>query len=112
MSGSESGNLFAGLPAKLDEELFTEILKGRSFKLERIVSTGQTTPDGEWYDQDRAEWVVLLKGAATLRFEDEPAPRTLGEGDYLMIPPHARHRVEATDPDRPTVWLALHVHED
>lgn len=77
-------------------------------RLERIVSRGQATPDGEWYDQDANEWVVLLRGAAALRFEDEPEPRVLGPGDWLDIPAHRRHRVEWTAPDEPTIWLALH----
>ena len=112
MSGIESGNLYGNLPTKLDEEQFTELLSHGPVKLERIVSTGQTTPEGEWYDQDQTEWVIVLKGAATLRFENEPTARSLSEGDYLLIPPHARHRVDATDPDQPTVWLALHVFGD
>lgn len=108
MSRIDSGNLYDGLPTTLDAELFTKLLTGRSFKLERIVSTGHATPDGEWYDQDQAEWVAVLKGSASLRFENDPKLRTLREGDYLLIPPHARHRVEATDPYRPTVWLTVH----
>ena len=108
LSRFESGNLYDSLPAALDAELFTQLLSGGSFKLERIVSTGHVTPDGEWYDQDQAEWVVVLKGSASLRFKSESTPRTLREGDYLLIPPHLRHRVEATDPDQPTVWLAIH----
>ena len=108
MSRIETGNLYNGLPGMLDAERFTQLLDGGSFKLERIVSTGHATPEGKWHDQDQAEWVVVLNGSALLRFESEPTPRTLRQGDYLLIPPHARHRVEATDPDQPTVWLAVH----
>jgi cupin 2 domain-containing protein len=28
-------------------------------------------------------------------------------GDSLLIPPHRRHQLLATDPDPGTVWLAL-----
>lgn len=112
MSRIEAGGLYNDLPTTLDAELFTQLLSGGSFRLERIISTGHRTPDGEWYDQDQAEWVVVLKGNAVLRFESEPAPRTLREGDYLLIPPHVRHRVDATDPDQPTVWLAIHFRDD
>ncbi len=101
-------NLFAGLPPEIPEEIFEVILATRNLRLERIVSAGQATPPGEWYDQDNHEWVMLLSGGAGLRFEDEPEPRVLRPGDYLLIPAHRRHRVEWTDPDRPTVWLALH----
>jgi cupin 2 domain-containing protein len=103
-------NLFDFLPAEMPAELFQVLLETKNFRVERIVSTGQATPPGEWYDQDAHEWVVLLRGAARLRFEDEPEPRRLCPGDYLLIPAHRRHRVEWTDPTQATVWLALHYH--
>jgi cupin 2 domain-containing protein len=102
------GNLFAALPGALAEELVTVLAEGPAVRVERIVSTGQVTPPGEWYDSEREEWVALLAGAARLRFEAEPAAQTLAPGDWLRIPAHARHRVEWTDPARPTVWLAVY----
>jgi len=104
------GNLFAydGSTESSTEELIEELLDGGPFELERIVSTGQTTPVGQWYDQERDEWVVLLSGAARLVFEDEAEPIEMRPGDYVNIEAHRRHRVEWTDPTRPTVWLALH----
>jgi cupin 2 domain-containing protein len=101
-------NLFEPIPPHLTEEIFQVLLETDSFRLERIVSTGQATPPGEWYDQDTDEWVVLLTGGAGLRFEAEREPRVLRPGDHLLIPAHCRHRVEWTDPSRPSVWLALH----
>jgi cupin 2 domain-containing protein len=101
-------NLFDPLPPEIPEEISQVLLKTPDFRLERIVSAGQATPPGEWYDQEAPEWVVLLSGGAGLRFEDEPAPRRLRPGDYVLIPAHRRHRVEWTDPEAPTVWLALH----
>ena len=44
--------LLADLPAALDEELSETLLAGRGVRLERIVSFGQASPDGFWYDQD------------------------------------------------------------
>ena len=101
-------NLFAAIPPEIPEEIFEILLETGHFRLERIVSGGQATPPGEWYDQDSHEWVALLSGSAGLRFEDEPEPRVLRPGDYLLIPARRRHRVEWTDPEAPTVWLALH----
>jgi cupin 2 domain-containing protein len=101
-------NVFARPAVAQAGEVFEELLRGGSFRLERIVSTGQSTPPDEWYDQAEAEWVVLLSGIARLRFEDEPADRELQPGDYLLIAPHRRHRVTWTEPQQPTVWLALH----
>jgi cupin 2 domain-containing protein len=79
-----------------------------SLRLERIVSRGHTTPPGEWYDQATTEWIALMSGRAHLRFEGDAADTALKPGDHLIIPPHRRHRVEWTDPEQPTVWLALH----
>lgn len=113
----ENGNLFAGLPESSPgtaeaAEAFLPLAQGGTFRLLRIVSTGQATPAGEWYDQPEDEWVVLLSGGAGLQVEGEPAARTLGPGDWLRIPAHVRHRVEWTAADRPTVWLALHFQAD
>ncbi len=101
-------NLFAGIPAEMPDEISEIILKASGFQLERIVSGGQATPAGQWYDQETHEWVVLLSGTAGLWFEGEPEVRVLASGDYLLIPAHCRHRVEWTDPKQPAVWLALH----
>ena len=108
MSSVESGNLFAAMAARAADEQFTTLLTTDGLRLERIVSHGHTTPEGTWYDQEWAEWVLVVSGSAELLFEGEGAPRTLHAGDYVQIPPHARHRVSATDPREPTVWLALH----
>lgn len=101
-----SGNLFAA--TRGSGEVFEELLQRSGFRLERIVSTGQASPPGFWYDQDVDEWVVLLSGAAELQFEDEAMPRRLAPGDWINIEAHRRHRVNWTDPAQPCVWLALH----
>ena len=101
-------NLFAHVPDRLPDERFEALVRGGEFRLERIISTGQVTPPGQWYDQDREEWVLILRGSARLRFEGEAEPLCLGPGDYVLIPAHCRHRVEWTDPLQPTVWLGLH----
>jgi len=101
-------NIFAATAVTNGEEVFEELLRGGEFTFERIVSTGQVTPEGQWYDQPAAEWVVLLSGGARLRFEEEEDELELCPGDCVNIPAHCRHRVEWTDPDEQTVWLALH----
>ena len=101
-------NLFAALPGDSSREHFLELLAGSGLRIERIVSFGQSSPAGFWYDQPHAEWVLVLAGAAKLRFFGEASPRNLEWGDFLEIPAHRRHRVEWTDPAQPTVWLAVH----
>lgn len=103
-----AGNLFASVPARPEEEVTTVLAQLPGACIERIVSTGQASPPGFWYDQDRTEWVVVLTGSAGLLIEGEAAPRILAPGDWIEIPPHVRHRVEWTDADEPTVWLAVH----
>jgi cupin 2 domain-containing protein len=105
-------NLLAPIAPGGPGEIFQVLLATGNFRLERIVSTGQATPPGEWYDQNNHEWLVLLRGSAGLLFADESEPRVLRPGDYLLIPAHRRHRVEWTDPAHPTVWLALHYREE
>ena len=103
-----SANLFADLPpAPEAAERFTDLLRRPGVRIERIVSTGQCSPPDFWYDQAEGEWVLVLRGAARLRFADEEADRWLGPGDWLEIAPHRRHRVEWTTPDEATVWLAV-----
>lgn len=106
------GNLLEDLPAPSDGEVFEAILSRGGLLLERIVSTGQATPPGEWLEQDREEWVLVLSGRARLRFEDEPAPREMRPGDHVRVQAGRRHRVEWTDGAGPTVWLALHFRGD
>jgi cupin 2 domain-containing protein len=107
-----AGNIFAYIPGKLADEQFTELLSTPHVRIERIVSTGHSSPPGHFYDQDRAEWVLVLQGSAKVLFEGEPEPIALGRGDHMHIPPHVRHRVEWTSPDEPTVWLAIHWQPD
>src|SRR5262245_39215866 len=105
---AESGNLFAGISGALADEQITTLLQDSHIRIERIVSQGHSSPPGFWYDQDQAEWVIVIAGSAAVLFEGEPAPRTLNRGDYLHIPARARHRVEWTDKDEPTIWITVH----
>ena len=101
-------NLFTPLETLSTSEIFEKLLITPHLILEKIVSTGQATPPGEWYDQDQEEWVILLSGSAGLAFAGEDQVFQLCPGDYVHIPAHLRHRVEWTDACTPTVWLALH----
>jgi cupin 2 domain-containing protein len=100
-------NLLGDLPDARAPEIVETLLAAPGVRIERIVSFGQASPDGFWYDQAEAEWVLLLAGAARLRFADEKEATALCPGDYVHIAAHRQHRVEWTDPERPTVWLAV-----
>jgi cupin 2 domain-containing protein len=101
-----TANLLTNLPADLPEELFTTLLQAPGVRIERIVSRGQHSPDGFWYDQPTNEWVLVLQGAAKVEFEDETLE--MGPGDFIDIPAHRKHRVAWTTPDEHTIWLAVH----
>ena len=99
-------NLLSSL-ATGDTEVSQTLVTGRGIRLERIVSFGQASPEGFWYDQTETEWVTLLTGSARIRVADQASDITLRPGDTLLLPAHCRHRVEWTDPEQPTVWIAL-----
>jgi len=107
-------NIFSALPDQLPEELFECLLKREDLLIERIISKGHITPEGQWYDQAWDEWVILLQGQATLSLccnrQDEKLI-SLVAGDYLLIPAHTRHRVEWTSTEQAVVWLAIHLHK-
>lgn len=100
-------NIFKDIPATLPGELFTLLLENKNVRIERIVSEGQRTPAGEWYDQLQNEWVIMLQGEAVIEYENTEQ-RTLNVGDFLFIPAHTRHRVAWTTATQQTVWLAIH----
>lgn len=101
-------NLFDDLPQAAPNEQVIALLSAAKLRIERIVSTGQASPPGFWYDQPQAEWVVVITGSARLQIAGESQSRTLRAGDFIEIGAHVRHRVEWTDPASPTIWLAVH----
>lgn len=103
---SNSENLFSNIPSSLPAELLETILSRPNVRIDRIVSQGHSSPKDFWYDQSEHEFVVVLQGAARLRFEDGEVE--MKAGSFLQIPAHRRHRVEWTTPDERTIWLAIH----
>ena len=101
------GNLFDSIPKNISEELFTQLVHGQEFRVERIISKGHTSPESGWYDQDENEWVVVLQGEAKLTFLDRHTEHLVA-GSYINIPARTKHRVSWTSPDVETIWLAIH----
>lgn len=79
----------------------------KNIQIERIISTGQTTLSGQWYDQITDEWVILLQSEVELSYADDTRIK-LRAGDYLLIPVHTKHRVEYISIEPPCIWLAVH----
>jgi cupin 2 domain-containing protein len=97
----EAVNLTPGGP-----ELVESLFRG-NIRIERIISNGQTTPEGEWYDQDKDEFVALLQGEARIQFKTA-SEFNLVKGDSLFIPAHVFHRVTYTSGNPCCIWLAIH----
>ena len=107
--GVGRGTLLSNLRFPEEAEVIETLAHAGACRIERIVSSGQATPEGEWLRQDAREFVVVMAGRARLRFEGDDAPLWLGPGDWVDIPAGVRHRVDWTDTDQPTVWLAVHI---
>lgn len=107
---SDTSNIFDNLPERLPNELIETLLSTAQVSVERIVSQGDASPKDFWFDQDRPEWVLVLQGAARVRFEDVVVE--LNPGDFINIPAHRRHRVDWTDPAQKTIWLAIHYQDN
>ena len=103
----KKGNLYEKIPEKLPKELFTALVKKNSLKIERIVSRKHITQKGRWYNQDKNEFVLVIKGSAELTFMKNKKHERIKmkKGDYINIPTHLKHRVDKTDKE--TIWLTV-----
>ena len=100
-----TANIFDDLPQHLPKELVQTLIHAADVRIERIISHGHASAAGFWYIQPQAEWVIVLKGATRLQFED--GMMEMKVGDFINIPAHKKHRVDWTTPDEPTVWLGV-----
>lgn len=104
MSRNVPFNLLRDLPALAQAEHFQTLLERPGLRIERIVSDGQVSPPGFWYEQAEDEWVLVLAGQAALEYDDGTRVE-LALGESLLIPAGCRHRVVFSAPR--TVWLAV-----
>lgn len=102
-----SENIFSAIPDNLEKEVFEKLAGNDAVTIERIISKGHRSPESGWYDLEKNEWVLLLKGSAELIFEDQTTVK-LKAGDFVHIPPRKKHKVTWTDPDQETFWLAVY----
>ena len=100
-------NIYNQIPDNPGEEVFEVLVQSKAVKIERIISKGHASPGTGWYDQELNEWVLVLKGNASISFENETVI-DLKEGDYINIPAHRKHRVISTSAITETIWLAIH----
>ncbi len=103
----KNGNLYQSIPASMPEEIVNVLISRPGVRIERIVSRGHRSAPDFWYDQDQHEWVLVIQGQASITFEQASETVRLSAGDYLNIPAHVRHRVDATSSECDTIWLAV-----
>ena len=99
-------DIFSNIPKDLTDEFFEDIVLANNVKIEKIVSQGHISPKSGWYNQDKNEWVILLKGEAILLFEDNKEIH-LKSGEYINIPSYTKHKVLWTNPTEESIWLAV-----
>ena len=107
VSGKDGNLLAQPLPPSGTESERT-LISGERWWLHLILSNAFQTPKGEWLVQEETEWVLLLRGSAELRLQDPAERIDLSVGDPVLIESHRPHRVERTDPEPGTLWLALY----
>ena len=84
-------NIFDGISAVGEEEKFDLLMKGTHYRIDRIVSSGHSSPQGFWYDQEDDEWILLVQGKATLEVEGKFID--MKAGDYMFLPKNCKHRI-------------------
>lgn len=99
----EKENLFYLPVLPLKEEFCSELIHSKEVRIERIVSTGQTS---DWYDQEEAEYVILVQGAAKICYEDG-REETLQAGDMCFLLAHKKHKVCYTSTEPPCIWICI-----
>ena len=103
----QKGSVLKSIPTDLPTEWVERLAWKKGVRIERIISRGHASPEGFWYDQAETEWVLLVQGAAKIRFEEGDRVIEMRAGDHLLVPSRARHRVDWTTPDEDTIWLAV-----
>lgn len=101
----EKYNIFEKIIVDKTEEIFSEIFKNETIKVEKIVSNGQKSVENFWYEQEKSEFILLLEGFAILEFEDFEIE--LKKGDCINIKAKQKHRVKFTSLNEPTIWFAV-----
>ena len=104
MNDPSPRNLFDDADAPATGERFETLARVRGVHVERIVSSA--SPEPTPYAQEQDEWVVLLRGEATLDVNGRAIE--LRAGDHVLLPAKTPHAVLRTTAG--ALWLAVHVH--
>ena len=87
----------------LDSESFETLLKHKNVEIKTIVSNTLSTP--QTFQQECAEWVVVIQGCA--KIEMDGVVHKLQKGDTLFIEATKSHTLLKTK--KVVVWLAIYI---
>lgn len=94
-------NIYHTQEPKENGETFVTVFQNNSLKIESIRSWLKAP--GEVYNQEQDEWVLLVRGEASLQISEQILKMT--EGDCCFIPRHTKHQVLSTSND--ALWLGV-----
>lgn len=119
-------NIFDLKDLSMNEEIIKILFKNENVKIEKIISTGQTT---DWQESNKNEFVILIQGNAEIEYYDNrmcedknfktnenimknlkntnDMKLQLGKGDIILIKKGERHRVSYTSKNPCCVWICI-----
>ncbi len=119
-------NIFDLKDLSVNEEIIKILFKNENVKIEKIISTGQTT---DWQESNKNEFVILVQGNAEIEYYDNricedknfktnenimknlkntnDMKLQLGKGDIILIKKGERHRVSYTSKNPCCVWICI-----
>lgn len=119
-------NIFDLKDLSVNEEIIKILFKNENVKIEKIISTGQTT---DWQESNKNEFVILIQGNAEIEYYDNrmcedknfktnenimknlkntnDMKLQLGKGDIILIKKGERHRVSYTSKNPCCVWICI-----
>ncbi|MDR2007096.1 MAG: cupin domain-containing protein [Acidaminococcales bacterium] len=100
-------NIFECFQGNNGKEITEELFRLKEGRVARIISTGQKSAPGFWYEEKEDEWVIVLLGEGEIEWPDGRR-KFLKAGDWLFLPALEKHRVAYTSACPPCVWLAVY----
>ena len=119
-------NIFNLKDLSVNEEIIKILFKNENVKIEKIISTGQTT---DWQESNKNEFVILVQGNAEIEYYDNricedkkfktnenimknlnntnDMKLQLGKGDIILIKKGERHRVSYTSKNPCCIWICI-----
>ena len=119
-------NIFDLKDLSVNEEIIKILFKNENVKIEKIISTGQTT---DWQESNKNEFVILIQGNAEIEYYDNricedknfktnenvmknlkntnDMKLQLGKGDIILIKKGERHRVSYTSKNPCCIWICI-----